>query len=177
VSATHVRLDEDRARKLLAAAAVVPTAGRSERDDALPAYNGLLDPPGVEQLGIELAARARELDPSVVLIWERPEDVALAHVVGRELGVSVVRAYDADGLVGHGPGIEAGSRVLLVADAVRDGHVVRAARALAEQLEGSLVGTAVLLATPALDEVADQAGRIVCLVQPPASSQSDAAAR
>jgi hypothetical protein len=177
VSTTPSRLDEDRALVLLAAGGVEPLAGVPGRDDALPAYNGLLDPPGVEQLGIELATRARELDPSVVLIWERPEDVALAHVVGRELGLSVVRAFDADGLVGHGPGIEPGSRVLLVADAVRDGHIVRAAWALAEQLEGTLVGTAVLLATPALDEVADQAGRIVCLVRPPASGESDGAAR
>ena len=88
--------------------------------------------------------------PPVVLIWERPEDVALAHVVGRELGLPVVRAYDADGLVGHGPGIEPGSRLLLVADAIRDGYVVRAAHALAGQLRGRLVGTAVLIDTPAL---------------------------
>jgi adenine/guanine phosphoribosyltransferase-like PRPP-binding protein len=160
---------------LLEAGGVETSAGMLGRGGALPAYNALLDPPGVEELGIELAARVRKSGPSVVLIWERPEDVALAHVVGRELGVSVVRAYDADGLVGHGPGIEPGSRVLLVADAIRDGHIVRAARALAEQLEGTLVGTAVLLATPALDEVADQAGRIVYLVRPPVSGESDSA--
>jgi hypothetical protein len=159
------RLDEASARRLLAAGGATPPADGAEGEGTWTPYSGLLDPRGVELLGEELAVRARDLGASVVLIWERPEDVALAHVVGRELGVPVVRAYDADGLVGHGPGIEAGSRVLLVADAIRDGYVVRAAHALAGQLSGRLVGTAVLIETPALAEVANEAGPVMALVR------------
>jgi hypothetical protein len=172
VSGTH-RLDEPTARRLLAAGGAAPPDEGAEDEGTWTPYNGLLDPRGVELLGGELAARARDLGPSVVLIWERPEDVALAHVVGRELGLPVVRAYDADGLVGHGPGIEPGSRVLLVADAIRDGYVVRAAHALAAQLRGRLVGTAVLIDTPALDDVAAEAGPVVALLRPSPGDRGD----
>ncbi len=36
--------------------------------------------------------------PELVLVWQDVEDVLLAHIVARELGVGVVRAYDADGV-------------------------------------------------------------------------------
>lgn len=138
----------------------------SEQAAASPAkYNGLADPHGAEELGRALAEGARALAPAAIVIWEDPEDVALGHVVGRELSLPVVRAYDADGLVGHSAGLPAGARVVLVADAVRDGRVVRAAQALAEQQGGSLVGTAVLIETPRLREAGAAAGSVVALVR------------
>jgi adenine/guanine phosphoribosyltransferase-like PRPP-binding protein len=128
-------------------------------------YSGLADPEGAETLGRELATRIRELGPAAVIIWEEPEDVVLGHVVGRELGLPVVRAFDADGLVGHSAGLPDAPRAVLVSDAIRDARVVRAAQALAEQQGGALVGTAVLIETAVLRETADAAGRIVALVR------------
>lgn len=128
-------------------------------------YRGLSDPHGAEELGRALTEKIRALSPAAIVIWEEPEDVVLGHVVGRELSLPVVRAFDADGLVGHSAGLPAGARVVLVTDAVRDARVVRAARALAEQGGGSLVGTAVLIETPLLREEEAGAGSIVSLAQ------------
>jgi adenine/guanine phosphoribosyltransferase-like PRPP-binding protein len=138
----------------------------NEEQAILPAkYSGLADSDGAEELGRELAGRVRPLAPAAIVIWEEPEDVVLGHVVGRELGLPVVRAFDADGLVGHSAGLPADPRVVLVTDAVRDGRVVRAAQALAEQQGGALIGTAVLIETPALRESGTAAGTIVALVR------------
>jgi adenine/guanine phosphoribosyltransferase-like PRPP-binding protein len=128
-------------------------------------YSGLADPDGAEELGRQLAGRLRDLAPAAIVIWEEPEDVVLGHVVGRELGLPVVRAYDADGLVGHSAGLPNAPRVVLVTDAVRDGRVVRAAQALAEQQGGGLIGTAVLIETPSLRQAGRAAGRVIALVQ------------
>jgi len=128
-------------------------------------YSGLADPDGAEELGRALAERIRALAPAAIVIWEEPEDVVLGHVVGRELGLPVVRAFDADGLVGHSAGLPAAPKVVLVTDVVRDGRVVRAAQALAEQQGGALVGTAVLIDTPVLREAGTAAGTIVALVR------------
>ena len=138
-----------------------------------PKYSGLADPDGAEELARELASRARVLAPAAVVIWEEPEDVVLGHVVGRELGLPVVRAFDADGLVGHSAGLPDAPRLVLVSDAIRDGRVVRAAQALAAQQGGALVGTAVLIETAALRETTDLAGKVIALVQ--ASEPEDAA--
>lgn len=137
-------------------------------------YNGLADPHGAEELGKAIAARVKALAPAAIVIWEDPEDVLLGHVVGRELSLPVVRAYDADGLVGHSAGLPAGARVVLVADAVRDGRVVRAAQAMAEQQGGALAGTAVLIETPRLREAGAAAGQVIALVQ--AADDADGAA-
>jgi adenine/guanine phosphoribosyltransferase-like PRPP-binding protein len=128
-------------------------------------YSGLADPDGAEELGQALAGRVRDLGPAAIVIWEDPEDVVLGHVVGRELGLPVVRAFDADGLVGHSTGLAAAPRVVLVSDAIRDGRVVRAAQALAEQQGGALIGTAVLIETAALRETGPAAGQVVALVR------------
>ena len=138
-----------------------------------PKYSGLADPYGAEELGKELANRIRGLEPGAIVIWEEPEDVVLGHVVGRELGLPVVRAFDADGLVGHSAGLPDGPRVVLVTDAVRDGRVVRAAQALAAQQGGALVGTAVLIQTAELQETGATAGSVVALVE--AAEPEDAA--
>ncbi len=128
-------------------------------------YNGLADPHGAEELGRGLAEGIRALAPAAIVIWEDPEDVALGLIVGRELSLPVIRAYDADGLVGHSAGLPAAPRVVLVADAIRDGRVVRAAQALAEQQGGALIGTAVLIETPSLRESGAAAGTVIALVQ------------
>ncbi len=129
----------------------------------VPKYNGLVDPPGAEDLGRRLAEQARALAPTVVLLWEDPEDVVLGHIVARELGVPAARGYNADGLVGLVGSLPAAGRVLLLADAFRDPTAVRALRALVHQQGGEVAGTAVLLDTDALAAVVDEAGPVVSL--------------
>ena len=138
-----------------------------------PKYNGLADPAGAEDLARALAERLRPLDITAVVVWEDPEDVVLGHVIGRELGLPVVRAYDADGLIGHSSGLPEHPRVALVTDAVRDQRVVLAARALAERDGGRLVATAVLVTTAELAGVGQDAGSIVGLAE---SATADAEA-
>jgi hypothetical protein len=143
--------------------------GAGSPGDRPPKYNGLADPGGAEQLGAALAGRLRDAKPAAIVVWEDPEDVVLGHVVGRELGIPVVRAYDADGLVGRSPGLPEAARAALVADAIRDPRVVLAARAMLERERGSLIATAVLVRTPELDGLEDQAGLVVALVDAPAA--------
>jgi adenine/guanine phosphoribosyltransferase-like PRPP-binding protein len=168
-------MDADEVRALLARA-----AGDAAADEAgqatVPKYNGMADPAGAEQLGRELATRLREVAPSAVVVWEDAEDVVLGHVVGRELGLPVVRAYDADGLVGTNGALPPEPRIALVADAVRDARVVRAAHALAAQQGGSLVATAVLVETAALELAGGETGLVVGLVEAPEKPAADPAA-
>jgi adenine/guanine phosphoribosyltransferase-like PRPP-binding protein len=161
---------ESRAWSLLGRGGSATTPSAAVRP---PKYSGLADPPGAEELGRELAARIRDLGPAAIVIWEEPEDVVLGHVVGRELGLPVVRAFDADGLVGHSAGLPDAARVVLVTDAVRDGRVVRAAEALAQQQGGQLIGTAVLIDTPALRQTGASAGRVTSLVQAAEPEEGD----
>src|SRR6266545_1926800 len=86
-------------------------------DPRLPKYNGLLDPRGAESLGSALAERLARGVASVVVVWEDLEDLVLAYLVGRQLGVPVLRTFNADGLVGHNGPLPRGSRALLVTDA------------------------------------------------------------
>ena len=137
-------------------------------------YNGLVDPPGAERLGRELADRLAGRGLTALVIWEDPEDVVLGHVVGRELGLPVVRAYDADGLVAHSGGLPASPAVALVGDAVRDEHVVLAVSGMIGQAGGRLVATAVLVETPQLRAVHDRAGDIVAIEHAP-DEDADAA--
>ncbi len=150
----------DDLRGLLAAGGMRP----ADDADAAPAkYNGLADPAGAERLGQLLAERARSLEPSVVLVWEDPEDIVLGHVVARELGVRAVRTWNADGLVGQSSPLRAGDRALLVLDAVRDPRAVRAVHAVVDRDGGSLVGTAVLRSTDALADPTSEPGTIISL--------------
>jgi hypothetical protein len=138
---------------------------------ALPGkYNGLVDPAGAEQLGRLIAEQARPLQPSVVLIWEDPEDIVLGHIVARELGVRAVRAWNADGLVGQSSPLHASDRALLVLDAVRDPRAVRAVQAVVDRDGGTLVGTAVLKSTDALSDPTSDPGTIINLSQTERSS-------
>ncbi len=166
------RLDEARIAELIAR-----PGGRATDATPGPApdkYNGMADPAGAEELGGELAARLRDVAPDAIVVWEDAEDVVLGHVVARELGVPMVRAYDADGLIGTNGELPRQPRVALVADAIRDARVVRAASALAARDGGSLEATAVLVGTAALDGVAPEAGQVLALTT--LDEEADAAA-
>ena len=127
-------------------------------------YETLADPIGADELGRLLAQRARQLGADRLLIWEDPQDIALGHVVGRELKVPVVRSFNMDGLVGHSGSLPQGARVLLLLDAVREAAPLRAMTALVHQQGASVVGTAVLVETQALVESGVGTGEVVALV-------------
>jgi len=152
-------LDERRTWELLA------RGGVERREGGTTKYNGLADPAGAEELARALASLVRELMPTAILVWEDPEDVLIGHVVGRELAVPVVRAFNAEGLVGHSAGLPARPRTVLVGDAVRDPTVVRAVRALTEKRGGALAGTVVIVETAELRAAAADAGQTLSLVR------------
>ena len=108
-------------------------------------YNGVLDPAGVETLGQRLAKQLLPLQVNAVLVWEDIEDLVLAHVVARELGVAVVRAFDDGGLVRSEGVIEPGNNVVVLSDTFRDGTVVRALGSLIELHKAHLVAFASLV--------------------------------
>ena len=167
-------VDTARVWRLLARGGLVgpqPEATSSEAGRpgsvALAKYNGLADPAGTEQLGRWLAERVQPFSPSLVLLWEDPEDIALGHVVARELGVRAVRGYNAEGLVELADPLPRGSRVLVLADAFRDAGLVRAMRAIVEQHGGTVAAIAVLVDTDVLATAGAPATPVVSLVSLP----------
>ena len=115
-------------------------------------YNGLLDPTGAEALVGLLAERVAERGADLVVVWEDVEDLVLGFVLGRRLGVPVLRTFNADGLVGHAGPLPRGARAILVTDSVRDQVALRAARALLERSGGALLGVATLVDTGVSEE-------------------------
>jgi hypothetical protein len=93
-------------------------------------------------LAARLAEQLAGCGATLVVVWEDVEDIVLGFVVGRELGVPVLRTFNADGLVGHAGPLPTGARAVLVTDCVRDPVSVRAIRALLERSSGSLLGVA-----------------------------------
>lgn len=124
----------------------LPPAGSDEPITGT--YNGLLDPPGAEVLGSLLADVLAEHDPGGVLIWQDPHDLVLGYLVSRRLGVSGVRTYDADGLVGFDGPFPPGERMVLVSGAFRTPEAVRAMCALVRQQSRTVVAAASLVAPP-----------------------------
>ncbi|WP_416955708.1 hypothetical protein [Streptomyces sp. Agncl-13] len=57
------------------------------------------DPAAAETVGRWLAAEVRDHRIDVVVTWDEPQSVVLAHVVARELGCRIVRVLGAEGLV------------------------------------------------------------------------------
>jgi adenine/guanine phosphoribosyltransferase-like PRPP-binding protein len=133
---------------------------------ALPKYNALQDPRASEQLARDLAEELRRYDPAILLIWQAPHDIVLGFVVARELGISAIRSYDLEGLVGYDGAFEDGGRLVLVADAFREAEPVRAMCALARQQGHPVVaaGALVSIQGPGLDELNAQDVPLVSLV-------------
>jgi len=83
-------------------------------------YNGLVDPPGAEELGRRTVELIHHFKPSVLLIGPAPEDAVIAFVIARALCISAVWSYIDEGLVTtHGTFPERG-KVVLLAEAFRD---------------------------------------------------------
>jgi adenine/guanine phosphoribosyltransferase-like PRPP-binding protein len=115
-------------------------------------YNGLQDPSGAERLGVLLAERARGVRPDLVVVWEDVEDAILAFIVGRELGIPVIRVVNADGLAESTREFPPHSRAVLVGDVFTSVQTVGAVDALLDQHGGKLatVVSLVDVGTPGL---------------------------
>jgi len=153
----------------------LPEPGAEPTPSPLPKYNGSRDPAGVERLGTELArsvSAAVATTPDLVVVWQDPEDLVLAHVVARELGTTVLRLMDLDGLVGHEGPVPRHASAVIVSDAVRDGSVVRAMVALIERANSTVVAVATL-AVPEFDTVSD-IGAVPAVTSPAARADSSA---
>ncbi len=98
----------------------------------------------MEKLGRELAKRVNGQRATVVIVGESTEDAVLGHIVGRELGVPVVRIYDEEGLARPSSPIPSGAKGVLVSDAPSDRQLVDAARALLARAGGQLIMVAAL---------------------------------
>lgn len=57
------------------------------------------DPRHTERVGTRLAERLRGQKVNVVVSWDANEDVVLAHIVARELGVGLRIAQEVEGIV------------------------------------------------------------------------------
>jgi hypothetical protein len=111
-------------------------------------YNGMLDPRATETLGRMVAEAIAPFRPTSVLVWDNPPDLVLAHVVARELSATVVRAFDADGLLHFSGAFPEGARAALLADVFRDPQVVEALAALVRRHGGTAVVIAQLFTVP-----------------------------
>ena len=102
------------------------------------------DPAGTEKLGIELARLVDGKRPSVVLISQTVEDAVLGHIVGRELGIPVIRIYDEEGLATSSSPIPSEAKAVLVSEAATEGQLIDAAKALLARAGGQLIMVAAL---------------------------------
>lgn len=129
------------------------TVSDDDRDQrtTLSKYDPLLDPRGAETLARALAAQAQALGPTRVLLWQEDvTDLVLGHIVTRNLGLTWLRALEADGLVNLMGEISPGDRILLLADAFRNEGVVRALLTTVRVRGAQVAGIAVFVETPEL---------------------------
>jgi hypothetical protein len=93
----------DRDQRVLATAAAVGADAET------------LDSPSVpEGLGRALAERLRDFAPDIVAFWVSPDAAVLAHVVARELGVSVIGVREDQGRLILGRSPAPGAKVVAV---------------------------------------------------------------
>lgn len=73
-----------------------------------------LDPQSVEQLGVDLAEMARDVNATRVMVWGHSDAIQLAHVVARELSVQIVRGVEGAGVIDVEGELLPGDRVLIL---------------------------------------------------------------
>lgn len=130
----------------LSVEAPAPDTGTSESEPVLVGrYHGMLDPAGVDQLGILLAGKARTAAPNVVVVGEGANDLILGFVVARELTLPLVRALNLEGLVGASGAFPARPRGVFVADRVHKWEFSTAVRNLLEREGGELAAVVSLV--------------------------------
>ncbi|MGW4487238.1 hypothetical protein ACWEOE_25750 [Amycolatopsis sp. NPDC004368] len=112
------------------------------------------DPAATEVVGAALADLLTTPEVDRVAVWHGADDAVLAHVVARQLGATVTRASELEGVVGFHPPVAAGERIALVATAWEPARL-RTLLNLATTTQAEVVAVAAVLATPALAETTD----------------------
>lgn len=78
----------------------------------------LNDPRRTERVGARLAERLADHRPTLVVCWDDSDDVVLAHVVARELGIELRLANEVEGIVALERPLPDGAVVALVAESL-----------------------------------------------------------
>lgn len=121
-----------------------------------PTINTGRSPRYVEVLGHALAESLRPSSPETLVVWNTPDEAVLAHAVALQLGVSVRRASEVEGILTLDEPIAPGTRVALVATEW-DGRWLETLRQLVLGSGGTLVVAAAVVGSDVLDSVADRA--------------------
>jgi len=95
-----------------------------------PTLNTDISPPDVEAVGRALAVAVAEHQPDLIAVWHSSDDAVLAHVVARELGASVLRAAELEGVLSFQLDPEPGCRVALLATVWQSARRLDALRSL-----------------------------------------------
>jgi hypothetical protein len=124
-------------------------------DEYGPTLNTAQSPPDVDVLGAALAEEIRAVAaPAALVVWDTSDEAVLAHVVARHLGVGVLRASEAEGLLALTPDLTAGTPLALLATQWGERRLATL-RTLVANRGGRVVAVAAALASPALTAVAD----------------------
>jgi len=102
-------------------------------------FDCLTNPSGVDALSVQLAARARELNPDLVIVGEGAKDLIIGFILARELRRPLVRCLNLEGLIGATGDVPEGTRAIFVADKIRKNGFVYAVRNFVEREGGDLV--------------------------------------
>ncbi|MDX3107932.1 hypothetical protein ACIBO5_02675 [Nonomuraea angiospora] len=119
-----------------------------------PTLNTGVSPGDIETIGRAMADALRGYRPAAVVIWNTSDEAVLAHVIARELDISVVRAEQIEGVVVLHPDVAPGTEVALIATTWDRPEKVTTLQNLIATKQADVTVVAAVLHTPALDTTA-----------------------
>lgn len=128
-------------------------------------YEPARNPVGAERLAALLAKKIAPLRPSALVVWDDPDDIVLAHLVGLHLNLRWIRCYEQADFVRVVGAVMPGDRLVFVADAVREDTPLNNIRLAIELTGARLTGVAVFLGTVAALRATAQPLAFVSLIQ------------
>lgn len=121
-----------------------------------PTVNTGGSPRYVEVLGRAMAEALRESKAETLVVWNTPDEAVLAHAVALQLGATVRRASEVEGILTLDEPIAPDQRAALLATEWR-GRWLTILRQLVLGSGGELVAAAAVVGSDALDAVTDLA--------------------
>lgn len=121
-----------------------------------PTVNTGGSPRYVEVLGRAMAEALRESKAETLVVWNTPDEAVLAHAVALQLGATVRRASEVEGILTLDEPIAPDQRAALLATEWR-GRWLTTLRQLVLGSGGELVAAAAVVGSDALDAVTDLA--------------------
>lgn len=100
------------------------------------------DPGQCRAVAASLAESLANTNPDLVLTWENTPDVVLAHAIAHDLGISVARAVEVEGLVELIDPVDERQRVVLLAVQFPTDASLTALRSLVSAAGATIVGIA-----------------------------------